>query len=232
MQAVASLLTPGLSVADVGCDHAHVSIYLIENGLAASVIAMDVGEGPLNTARENIRQQGLSDVIETRLSDGGRELRVGEVQAAIIAGMGGMLMERILNESMEVFMAMEELILAPQSDLSHFRRYITSIGMKIIDEDMVQEGGIFYPVIKAVPVKNSGGGKSEPDELTDIEAAFGPVLLGKKHKVLLEYLNWNRRLKVNVRKILEESDESERAAERLKTFIQDIEMIDEALGRY
>lgn len=228
MQAVAALLTPGLSVADVGCDHAHVSIYLIENGLAASVIAMDIGEGPLARAQANIRQQGLSDVIATRLSDGGKALMVGEVDACIIAGMGGMLMEKILRESADVFMAMKELILAPQSDLDHFRGFITENGLRIVDEDMILEEGKFYPVIKAVPV----GGDSKCQMLTKAELAYGPVLLGKKHRVLLEYLNWEKNQKETILASLVRQELTTKVAERIESLKAELEIIDGAIATY
>ena len=42
MKAVAELVTEGNRLADIGCDHAHVSIYLVKNGKIPSAIAMDI----------------------------------------------------------------------------------------------------------------------------------------------------------------------------------------------
>ena len=86
-----------LKAADVGCDHGYVSIYLVQRGIAKSVIAMDVRKGPLSAAGANISEYGLEDLISTRLSDGVKELEKGEANAIVIAGMGGKLMERLIE---------------------------------------------------------------------------------------------------------------------------------------
>ena len=78
LYAVAGLVTPGNRLADVGTDHGYIPIYLMEQGLIPHGIAMDVNAGPLERAREHIREHGLEEKIETRLSDGLREIEAGE----------------------------------------------------------------------------------------------------------------------------------------------------------
>ena len=51
--ACAALVAPGDRVADVGCDHGYLGIHLLEYGIASSVIASDVNEMPLQSARQN-----------------------------------------------------------------------------------------------------------------------------------------------------------------------------------
>ena len=70
LQALADMVTPGNKVADVGCDHGFVSIYLVQKGTAPYVYAMDVREGPLQRAKEHIADYCMEEYIETRLSDG------------------------------------------------------------------------------------------------------------------------------------------------------------------
>ncbi len=98
LKAVAALVTGDGTIADIGTDHAYIPIYLIQTGAAAHAIAMDVNPGPLARAQEHIGQYGLSASIETRLSDGLARLRPGEADSVVIAGMGGALMTRILDE--------------------------------------------------------------------------------------------------------------------------------------
>ena len=96
LAAVAAMVTKGNIVCDVGCDHGYVSIYLVREKISPRVIAMDVRPGPLAQAKEHILMYGLSDYIETRLSDGVDALNEGEADTLILAGMGGRLMEGIL----------------------------------------------------------------------------------------------------------------------------------------
>ena len=153
--AIAGMVTKGNRLADVGCDHGYLSIYLVEERIVPSAIAMDVRPGPLSRARENISRYGLEDYIETRLSDGLTKLEPGEGDTLVIAGMGGPLMERILNEGAKVREGFQELILQPQSDLPHFRHFLSEIGWEIVREEMIKEDGKFYPMMKAV--RREGG---------------------------------------------------------------------------
>ena len=114
LKAVAALVSPGLVLADVGCDHGYIPIYLIQKGQIPRAIAMDINQGPLLRDREHIREWGLDDYIETRLSDGVEALNPGEAQCLVIAGMGGPLMEKILTQGKHVVENMKELILQPQ----------------------------------------------------------------------------------------------------------------------
>ena len=83
MEAVAALCEKGSCGADVGCDHAYVSIYLVQNGIFDRMLAMDLRKGPLSAAEEHIRDEGLDAKIECRLSDGLCELRAGEADSVI-----------------------------------------------------------------------------------------------------------------------------------------------------
>jgi len=117
LQAVADSVTRDNRVADVGCDHAYISIYLIQQHIAPHVIAMDINKGPLERGRKNIERLGFSSHIETRLSDGLHELNPGEADTILIAGMGGALTVRILEEGLTTVKKCKELVLGPQSEL-------------------------------------------------------------------------------------------------------------------
>lgn len=149
--AVAGLVTEKNTVCDVGCDHGYVPVYLVQEGISPKVIAMDVNKGPLERAREHIACSKLGAYIETRLSDGLAALLKGEAQTLIIAGMGGRLMVRILEEGWEKAASMEELILQPQSDIAFVRQFLRKKGFAATAEDMVLEDGKYYPMMKVKP---------------------------------------------------------------------------------
>ena len=150
LSAIADMVTEGNRLVDVGCDHGYLPVYLIQQKKIPSAIAMDVRKGPLSRAQEHIRQFGLEEYIQTRLSDGLAALKAGEGDTLVIAGMGGPLMERILTDSKSVRDSFSELILQPQSDIPHFRRFIQSEGWEIVEEKMVEEDGKFYPMMRVV----------------------------------------------------------------------------------
>ena len=105
MKRIADMVTPGRVTADIGCDHGLVSAYLVDMGICPKVYAMDVAEGPLESAKKNTRE--FSDRIELRLSDGFEALEKGETDCAIIAGMGGHLVLSILEGGMEKMTAVK-----------------------------------------------------------------------------------------------------------------------------
>ena len=70
LKTVASLITAGNSVADIGTDHGYIPIYLALNDLTKKAVAMDINEGPLSRAADNIQKYNVGSCVETRISDG------------------------------------------------------------------------------------------------------------------------------------------------------------------
>ena len=215
MQAIKALLTDGYCLADVGTDHGYLPISLVQEGRFQKALAMDVREGPLSRAREHILQAGLSDRIETRLGDGLCALNRGEADHILIAGMGGGLITRILEEGKEKLTKEEELLLAPQSEPDKVRRCLERMGYRIVQEDMAAEDGKYYPMLRALP--------GEMD-LSEAEALFGPCLVREKHPVLLEYPKKEKNTLEKIRGGLGGAY-SDRSRERLREIEGRLEMI-------
>ena len=183
LTAIAGMVTKGNRLVDVGCDHGYLPVYLVLNGIIPSAIAMDVRSGPLSRAQEHISEFGLTQQIETRLSDGLEALKHGEGDTLVIAGMGGFLMERILTDGGSLLPDFKELILQPQSDLAHFRRFIHSIGWEIAEEEMIFEDGKYYPMIRVVPAVTL-----QVADYSPVEEYFGRYLLDRRDPVLKNFL--------------------------------------------
>ena len=183
----AEMVTKGSRVADVGCDHAHTGIWLIKNGIASKVIAMDVRKGPLEKATENLKIYGLCGVIETRLSNGLESLQEGEADSIIIAGMGGTLTVEILKNGIRKAAAARELILQPQSDIGLVRRFLRENGFVITDEKMCIEDGKFYNSMRAVNESNEGEAVSEHNpKLMEIRSVKVDSEINQKNAVFLQ----------------------------------------------
>ena len=195
LRTVAGMVTRGNVVCDVGCDHGFTAIYLVQQGISPRALAMDLREGPLSAAGEHIAACGLEERIETRLSDGLHKYKIGEADTLICAGMGGGLMTRILAEEREKTDSFRELVLQPQSELQQFRQFLRENGYRIQDEEILQEEGKFYQVIRAVAdrERDSQGESVQVSDETDVELCklkdrYGPVLLRKRTPVFLSFL--------------------------------------------
>ena len=238
METVVSLVSPqSFAVADVGCDHAYVSIALIERGLASKVIAMDVRKGPLEIAEANITNSGLHNVISLRLSDGLEKLKPGEADTIILAGMGGLLITEILERGQHIIKdSKPSLILQPQSELSHVRQYILQQGYIIEEEKMLVEEGKYYTVIKAVPSEDSNA-----YVYTDADYVYGYYNIVHHNPILYRYLEKERNvlteiydnLRIQREKMLDKGKEMpEKTQIRMNEIMQELARNEEAMQRY
>lgn len=223
LQAVADLISMGMTVADVGTDHGYIPIYLLESKKSPKVIAMDVNEGPLLRAKEHIKEHGLEKFIETRQSDGVRQLQDGECDCVVIAGMGGALTTKILEEGCRVFKALREFVLQPQSELHKVRQYLCENNYAVIAEDMVLEDGKFYPMMKVVNGSDS--------EYSEAELYYGRRLLQDQHPILKIFLEKELRVKETILENLDQ-ESGTHIELRKKEIESEMEGIRYALQRY
>ena len=220
LQAVVGLVTPGSIVCDAGCDHGYVSIYLVQSKASPKVIAMDIRKDPLSRAREHIRQYGLESYIETRLSDGGEALKLGEADTLILAGMGGRLMQDILTRGREKIGRMKEVILQPHSELAGFRKFLRENSFEIVKEDMVYEDGKFYPMMCVVPGQASTSADTE-QKLHDV---YGGLLLTNRHPVLAQYLSFEReKLESLLTELCAVKEASKKSEDRYQEVLQELD---------
>lgn len=139
----------GSRVADIGADHAYLSIALAKSGLATKIIATEKNVGPFEAARKNILAAGFGDVIDVRLGDGLTVLSAGEVDTICIAGMGGALIQKILDDAPDVVQSSRQLILQPMNAVKKIRDNLAE-NFVVEDEDLAEASGIIYEVISAV----------------------------------------------------------------------------------
>ena len=223
LRAVADLVTAGYQVADIGTDHAYIPIFLTETGKTDYAVAMDVNKGPLRKAQENICAYKMEEQIETRLSDGFSALKVQEVQSAVIAGMGGNLVIRILEEGHDVVSCLKECILQPQSEPDKVRAFLLQEGFFFIEEDMVEEDGKYYPMMKVRPPKKSGK--------KDGQLQYGKLLLEKRHPVLKRYLEREIRIRTDILKSIEKKD-SQKIQVRKRQLEEELNIAEKGMEYY
>lgn len=217
MQSVADMIQPCDAVGDIGCDHAFVSIYLVEQRRAKRVIASDVRRGPIAIAKRNIEAMNLSDQIEIRMGDGLDTIVPGEVNAVVLAGMGGMLMIDILERGEEVVTRCDQLVLQPQSDIEKVRRYLVEKGYHLADEQMLIDAGKYYNLLDVRVHEMVQKDEYDCSKLADDWCyMYGGSLLRKKDPVLRSCLVKRRDTTAGLINSLSGKN-TENAAKRLKT---------------
>ena len=252
LRAVAGLVPDGAVLADVGTDHAYIPIALVEEEKIPHALAMDINQGPLMRAEENIREHRLEEKIEIRLSDGLEKMKTGEADTILIAGMGGLLTVRILRAGKEALKG-STLVLQPQSDLPSVRGWLKGEGYTITAEDLVLEDGKYYPMMRAEKCGRMSGLEGsqknteeksqevdDPENLTlqcemdspslkneireEQELRYGSLLLQNKHPLLAGYLDREETLYKNVLAALDGKD-TEGAVERRTEVERELSLI-------
>lgn len=175
---VSTLVPFGARVADIGCDHGHLCIYLINEGISPLCIASDIKEKPLNSAKANIEKVGLS--IETRLGPGLSTIKENEVDCIVIAGMGGEVISSILDACPWVKNKKYTLLLQPMTSADALRKFLCENGFNIKSETATEEDGRIHTVIKAV---FSGKCFSPDDAFLRVGKLFG------KDELSVKYIN-------------------------------------------
>ena len=94
----ARLSAGGKRILDIGCDHAYLSIALVQGG-AEHAYASDLRPGPLAAARANIAALGLESRITPVLSPGLEAFGPEDGDTVVLCGMGGELMVQILESA-------------------------------------------------------------------------------------------------------------------------------------
>lgn len=178
--ACSAYVAPGDRVADVGCDHGYLSIYLLTNGIAGSVIASDIRQMPLQSAVRNAEKYGVEDKIRFFLSDGVRDIP-REFDTLVCAGMGADTMVSILEAAPWLKSSEYRLILQCQSKTHFLRKYLSDNGWRITEETVVRDGRFLYTVMEVV---------YEPGHtLTPGGFYFSPALLENPARELPAYYN-------------------------------------------
>ena len=177
--ACAGFVAPGDRVADVGCDHGYLGIHLLTQGIASSIIASDVNEGPLQSAMHNARKFGVADKMKFYLSDGVRNVP-RDFDCMVCAGMGADTMMSIIHAAAHWLKDPKyRLILQCQSKRPELRQWLYDEGFRINRETLAKDGKFVYSIMEIVYDPGHG--------ITPAESYISPALLADNHPLLGEY---------------------------------------------
>lgn len=145
MKAIANLIGKNKTVADIGCDHGKLSVYLIKNNIAQTVFATDISSPSLEKAKKLAKSENIKNI--TFYVGNGFEPLPERPDAAVIAGMGGQVIADIITNEF----AKTKLVLQPMKDTDILYKQLYSLGFYIEKEVIIRQGGRFYEIILAVP---------------------------------------------------------------------------------
>lgn len=151
LEAILGLLSPCECLVDVGTDHALVPLAAVARGIAGRAIAIDRKAAPLAGAEANRAAAGLGARVDLRLGDGLTPLAAGEADALAMAGIGGRLAVRILEAHPDRVTGFKQLVLQPNQEAEALRVWARRHGWHLVAETLVEERGLFFPVLKWVP---------------------------------------------------------------------------------
>lgn len=224
LKVVASFLSTGTFFADIGSDHAYLPCYVCLNDKTARAVAGEVNKGPFDRALKTVAKYKLSDLIDVRLGDGLNVLNNEEVCELVIAGMGGSLITRLLEDGEHHLNSVKRIIAQPNINAKSVRKLFDQNGFILTQEAIIEEDHQIYEILIA-----DKGIQNNPysDRIKEKQLLFGPILLNDKSKTFLK--KWKYECE-NMEKIISQMKQAKaHNDEKLIQFEKELKWIKEVL---
>lgn len=170
LSCASSFVRDGKRFADIGSDHAYLPIHLVMSGRVCAALASDINRGPVESAIQNINTYGVGDKVQAICSDGLAGAREFSPEDIAILGMGGELIESIIEKAPWVKDESIRLILQPMTHAESLYRYLCAKGFSIVEEGICSTSDKRSDRIYRVIVAEYTGKVNEPSA---VEAFVG-----------------------------------------------------------
>ena len=187
IELLASLNKDANSLVDVGCDHGYVAIKAIKEYNAKYAYLLDVNQLPLESAKKNVSHEGLLDQTDFLLSDGLIKYE-GPTDNLVIAGMGGMLITKILSDSLFKAKCFKKVILEANNEVDKLRGFLINNHFVFDDEFIIKDGKRVYEII-VCHYDDSNNAK-----YSKLDMKFGPILRRKHPELFMEVISRKKKL--------------------------------------
>ena len=179
LQTIVDLVPAGSSVADIGSDHCLLPVALYRRGDCPYLQAIDNKKGPYLSMESTVKKEGLEGKIDLSLSNGLTCLDP-RVDTLVLAGMGGRLAVKILQEGKKKLDNIGTILIDPHRDLSFTRASLAALGYYIDEEKVIYEGEVYYFAIRFK--------KGDAPNYSQEDLLFGPIARRRREKAFVDFL--------------------------------------------
>lgn len=210
LESLAKFVEKSDKIIDVGCDHALLDIYLVQNNYTDKMYVCDVNPNALENGKKNIEENNLSNKIFPILGFGIEKTGTLDIDTIIISGMGTNSIIEILTSPFTN--KIYKLILQSNNNHYELRKFLTKIGFTIFHEEIIKDGKKYYINILALRDVIT-------KKYTEKEYIFGPSLIENPRN-----LNYFLNLKATYEKLylINRSEENEQRLKYLREIVKDL----------
>lgn len=185
LRAVFDMLGEAHTLADIGCDHGHLSAALVTEGRVRRAVASDISPVSVEKARSLAERLGISDRM-TAVEADGLELpfKLEKPYCVAMCGMGGELIAKLLEKSKSAALGASRIVMQPMRGEAELREYLYRNGYGITDERVILDDGRYYQIIAAVP----NAGNHIPEGFPKDWFRFGWVMAERRGEELMPLL--------------------------------------------
>lgn len=221
LQQIAHFLPTGVCFADIGSDHAYLPCYVCFYDKTATAIAGEINWGPYQRAAVTVAAHQLQDRVKVRQGNGLEVIADYAVEEVVIAGMGGALIQSILENGKEMLAGVERIIAQPNTNARNVRKWLSANHYQIIDETVIEEKGHIYEMVVADKQVDARL------ELSERELLFGPVLLTRKPQTFIKKWQYEREKLIYVIEQMKQASTQDKA--KITKFERSLRLIEEVL---
>ena len=189
LKLIAENINQGETMADIGTDHGFLPFYLWKNGICPKIIITDISEASLEKAKGIFREYPENAGVDFREGDGLGVLLDGEVDTVIIAGMGGVLITRILGGDILKTLSFKRYILQPRNGSGKLRYWLEKAGFSILSENLAAEGKFICEIITAKPPARTKEAPSLKEYRDEIEYEMPRKLPDSDKELFARFIN-------------------------------------------
>ncbi|UFT97802.1 tRNA (adenine(22)-N(1))-methyltransferase TrmK [Radiobacillus kanasensis] len=224
LERIASFLPSATFFADIGSDHAYLPLYVCRQDEKARAIAGEFNEGPFLSAKQNVKEANLASRVQVRKGNGLSVLQANDsISEVVIAGMGGSLIARILEEGKEKLTGVVKIIAQPNVDARSVRLWMDLHRYQIVQEDIVKEGGHIYEIIVADFNEDVSVGQLDEKDLL-----IGPFLKHHRSEIFREKWQVEKEKREMALKQMTKATDIDK--EKVEGFEREIAIIEEVLN--